>query len=107
MPLENITLALFAVCNSIRVFAYIPQIRKAAIDRNGASAISYTTWALFLVTHVATVAYALVNRGDFWLAICFAGNALCCFAILAIAYWKRRQHMRRTTAERLAIGAVG
>jgi hypothetical protein len=47
MALEDITLALFAVCNSIRVFAYVPQIRKAALDRNGASAISYTTWALF------------------------------------------------------------
>jgi hypothetical protein len=90
MRLEDITLALFAACNFIRVFAYIPQIHKAATDVNGASAISCTTWALFLIAHVSTVAYALVNRSDWWLAACFASNALCCIAILAIAYWKGR-----------------
>jgi hypothetical protein len=94
MGLEDITLALFAACNFIRVFAYIPQIHKAATDVNGASAISCTTWALFLVAHVSTVAYALVNRSDWWLAACFASNALCCIAILAIAYWKGRCHAR-------------
>lgn len=93
MPLEEITLALFAACNSIRIFAYIPQIRKAAIDQNGASAISFTTWALFLIAHVSTVAYALINRADWGMAACFAGNALCCVAILAVAY--RNRHAAR------------
>jgi hypothetical protein len=101
MPLDQITLAAFATCNSIRVFAYIPQIRKAAIDKNGASAISYTTWALFLIAHVSTVAYALVNRSDPGLAACFAANALCCVVILATAYWNRRDYARRA---RLAVG---
>ena len=41
MSLEEITLALFAACNSVRVVAYVPQILKAAADQNGASAISY------------------------------------------------------------------
>ena len=90
MQLEEITLALFAACNSVRVLAYLPQIHKAAIDKNGASAISRTTWSLFLVAHVSTIAYALVNRSDPWLALCFAGNALCCLVILAISWWKRR-----------------
>jgi hypothetical protein len=94
MPLEDVTLGLFTVCNSMRIFAYVPQIRKAAIDRNGATAISYTTWTLFLVTHISTVAYASVNRQDFWLAACFAGNALCCLAILGIAFWNRQNHVR-------------
>lgn len=84
MELENITLAMFAACNSLRIFAYLPQIRAAALDANGASGISYTTWGLFLVTHLATVAYALVNRQDLWMAVCFAGKALCCTLILAI-----------------------
>ena len=88
MQLEEITLALFAACNSVRVLAYVPQIHKAAMDENGASAISRTTWSLFLVAHVSTIAYALVNRSDPWLALCFAGNALCCVVILAIAWWK-------------------
>lgn len=90
MQLEEITLALFATCNSLRVLAYLPQIHRAAADENGASAISRTTWSLFLVAHVSTIAYALVNRSDPWLALCFAGNALCCVVILAIAWWKGR-----------------
>jgi hypothetical protein len=90
MQLEQITLALFAACNSLRVLAYLPQIHKAAMDKNGASAVSRTTWSLFLVAHVSTIAYALVNRSDLWLALCFAGNALCCLVILVIAWWKDR-----------------
>jgi hypothetical protein len=75
--------------------AYIPQIRKAAIDTNGASAVSYTTWLLFLVANLSTVAYALINRSDWEMAACFAGYAVCCSAILAIAYWKRCSHARQ------------
>jgi hypothetical protein len=95
MSLEEITLGAFAVCNSLRVFAYIPQIRKAATDENGASAVSCTTWTLFLVAHLSTVAYAIVNRSDWGLAACFAVNAVCCFAIVAVACCKRRRHARR------------
>jgi uncharacterized protein with PQ loop repeat len=94
MRLEDITLALFAACNFIRLFAYLPQIYKAATDKNGASAISYTTWGLFLIAHLSTIAYALVNRSDWWLATCFAGNALCCLAILTVAYRKSVAHAR-------------
>lgn len=92
MQLEEFTLALFAVCNSVRIVAYIPQIHKAAVDENGASAISYTTWSLFLAAHLSTIAYALINRDDWWLAACFAGNAIFCAAILVTAYWKKRRH---------------
>ena len=62
MPLEEFTLALFAACNSIRVVGYLPQIHKAATDKNGESSISFMTWMLFLLAHLSTVAYALVNR---------------------------------------------
>jgi len=95
MPLEEITLVLFAACNSVRVVAYVPQILKAATDKNGASSISFMTWSLFLLAHLSTVAYALVNRSDWTLAACFTINAVCCIAILAIAYWKRRSHAKR------------
>jgi len=93
MQLEEITLALFAICNSIRIFAYVPQIHKAARDANGASAISGTTWSLFLVANISTIAHALINLGDKWLAICFAGYAVCCLAILIIAFWKKRRYV--------------
>ena len=98
MSLEDLTLMLFTACNSVRIFAYIPQMRTAARDKNGASGISYTTWGLFLLAHLSTVAYALVNRADWSLALCFIGNALCCVAILAITYVKRRQFARQLVA---------
>jgi hypothetical protein len=88
--LEEITLALFAACNSFRVVAYVPEILKAAKDKNGASSISFVTWFPFLLAQLSTVAYALINRSYWWLATCFAINAVCCFSILAVAYWKRR-----------------
>lgn len=55
--------------------AYVPQILKAANDKNGASSISFMTWFLFLIAHLSTVAYALINRSDWGLAACFAINA--------------------------------
>jgi uncharacterized protein with PQ loop repeat len=95
MPLEEITLLLFAACNSVRVVAYVPQILKAATDKNGASSISFMTWSLFLFAHLSTVAYAIINRSDWGLASCFAINAVCCVAILVIAYRKRRSYAKR------------
>jgi hypothetical protein len=95
MTLEEITLALFAACNSLRIVAYVPQVLKAATDRNGAPSISLTTWSLFLIANLSTVAYALINRSDWGLAACFAGNALCCAAILLITCWNRRGYALR------------
>jgi uncharacterized protein with PQ loop repeat len=94
MPLEEITLLLFTACNSIRVVAYVPQILKAATDKNGASSISFMTWSLFLLAHLSTVAYAIINRSDWGLAACFTINAVCCIVILVIAHWKRRSHAK-------------
>ena len=96
MPLTEITLVLFAVCNSVRVVAYVPQIIKAATDNSGATSISSMTWSLFLLGHLSTVAYALINRSDWGLATCFAVNALCCAIIVGIVYRKRRSHRRRS-----------
>src|SRR5262245_29404869 len=95
MTLEDLTLTLFAGSNFLRPFAYLPQIRKAAVDENGASAISYTTWSLFLIANLSTIAYGLINRGDWKLAACFTANAVCCGVILAVAWLKRRSHARQ------------
>jgi hypothetical protein len=94
MALEEVTLALFALCNSVRVVAYVPQILKAATDQNGASAISSVTWLLFLASHVSTAAYAVVNRGDWAMASMFLANAAACVAILVLAAWRRDLHRR-------------
>lgn len=95
MPLAEITLALFAFCNSIRIVAYIPQIVRLVTDTTGASSISFLTWGLFLTANMSTVAYALVNRSDWTLAAYFSVYAACCATILALAYWKRRSHAKR------------
>jgi hypothetical protein len=91
MTIADITLAGFTFCNSLRFMAYVPQIIKAVRDRSGAEAISFGTWALFLVSHASAMAYALVNKEDWMMASMFLGNVIGCGAILLIAAWKRSQ----------------
>lgn len=70
----------FTFVNSLRILAYVPQMLTAAKDINGASGISYTTWTLFLMSHLTTIAYAIIF-GDLVMALIFLGNALACLAI--------------------------
>ena len=95
MTPADLTLLVFTFCNSLRVLAYVPQIRRAARDRSGAEAISFLTWGLFLFSNVSAVAYALVNTQDWTMAAVFAGNGVGCGAILLIGAWKRSQHRGR------------
>jgi hypothetical protein len=95
MTIEEITLAAFTLCNSLRVVAYIPQITRAAMDRGGAEAISFGTWSMFLVSHASATAYALVNKQDWTMALVFLSNAAGCAAILLIAAYKRSRHRCR------------
>ena len=92
--LQTAVLSAFAALNSVRVLAYVPQFFKAVRDTNGASAISRTTWGLFLASHVTTVFYALICIGDPLMALIFTGNAFACSAILIAAHLKRRGHRR-------------
>lgn len=85
----------FALVNSVRVLAYVPQIVTVARDTNGASGVSYATWGLFLISHLTTIAYALVHLRDSIMALLFLGNALACLAIIAITMVKRRRHAAR------------
>jgi hypothetical protein len=94
MTVADITLAAFTLCNSARVVAYVPQITRAATDRSGAQAISFTTWILFFVSNASAVAYALVNKDDWTMAVLFLGNAVGCAAIIGVGAWKRARHRR-------------
>jgi hypothetical protein len=87
-----VAFTLFTFMNSIRIIAYVPQLLKVTQDRNGASAISYSTWALFFLSHLTTVAFAVFYVGDLVMALIFSGNALACFAILLATFLKRRTH---------------
>ncbi|MDG4595347.1 MAG: hypothetical protein P9F75_06590 [Candidatus Contendobacter sp.] len=88
-------LGAFTLVNSLRILAYVPQMLTAARDANGASGVSYTTWSLFLVSHLTTIAYAAVYLGDAIMAFIFFGNALACLAVIAITFAKRRQYAAR------------
>lgn len=89
MTPAEIALALFAICNGVRVFAYVPQIIAVARDVGGASAISYTTWGLFAISHLSTVAYAVLVVDDWRMAAVFIANTLCCLLIVGLTVWKR------------------
>lgn len=82
-------LVVFTACNTVRVVAYLPQILKIGRDTQGAAAISYTTWILFGVSHLSTVAYALVVVDDWRMAAVFAANTVCCGIIVGLTAWKR------------------
>jgi hypothetical protein len=90
MTLASLTFVLFATCSSIRIFSYVPQIRKVASDTNGATAISYSTWALWAAANISTGLYALVNLGDTYLASVSALYAACCFTVIGLTVAKRR-----------------
>lgn len=86
----DLALVLFTTCNAFRVLAYVPQIIRVLQDEHGASAISYTTWSLFAVSHISTVLYAAIAVGDYTMALVFAVNAACCGAIIGLTAYKRR-----------------
>src|SRR5258705_207968 len=52
---NDATLAIFTLSNTLRVLAYLPQIAKAAADRNGVVAVSFATWGLFLLANMSSV----------------------------------------------------
>lgn len=87
--LSAMVLAVFTLVNSVRIFAYIPQMLRAARDTNGASSISCSTWSLFLISHLTTIAYAVVCLGDLLTALVFLGNAIACLAIVSVTVMKR------------------
>jgi uncharacterized protein with PQ loop repeat len=82
-------LVVFTVCNTARVFAYLPQIVKISRDTQGAWAISYATWTLFGMSHLSTVAYAILVVDDWRMAAVFIANTLCCALIVSLTAWKR------------------
>ncbi len=97
MPITpaDAALGVFTLCNTARVFAYLPQIVKIGRDTQGATAISYTTWALFAVSHLSTVVYAVLVADDWRMAAVFAANTLCCVAIVGLTARKRATFGRR------------
>jgi hypothetical protein len=87
----NITFLLFTVFSSLRIISYLPQIRTVALDANGATAISYSTWSLWTGANVATALYAAINLHDLFLSVVSAIYAACCIVVILLTALKRRR----------------
>ena len=91
MTLQDITLSLFTICSSIRIFGYLPQLLRTARDTSGGASTSVTTWIVFLAANASVVAYAIVNVKDVVMATVFGVNVLCCALIAFSTLWKRHR----------------
>jgi hypothetical protein len=91
MDMPEITLALFSLFNVLRLGSYLPQIARLASDTEGAKAISYSTWSVWIGANGSTAAYAVVNITDWTLFAVSAVNALGCAAVVLLTMWKRHQ----------------
>ena len=98
MQLPEITLALFSIFNILRVASYLPQIIRVATDADGARAISYSTWCLWIGANISTAAYAIVNVADWTLFAVSFLNAFGCAVVVGLTMWKRRRAVELRTA---------
>lgn len=79
----------FGVFNVLRLASYVPQIIAVARDPNGATAISFSCWTLWVGANASTSLYAWARLADASLALVSAFNALCCLIVLLLAAYKR------------------
>lgn len=85
MTLIELVSWLYMLTNSVRVFAYFPQIISAwhATPEN-ARALSRTTWAMFSISHLTTTLYGyVVMQGAIFTTVSTA-NLLCTTAVLVL-----------------------
>jgi hypothetical protein len=96
---STLTFLLFTAFSGLRIFSYLPQIRRVAHDANGASAISYSTWTLWTGANIATALYAQTNLGDTYLAFVSTVYAGCCVTVIVLTMLKRNGGASRTLSQ--------
>lgn len=103
MITTDLSFHLFVAMNALRVFSYLPQIWRVAVDRHGASAISYSCWSIWTGANAATASYALVNLGDVWLGVVSLSNTAGCLTVITLTWVKRRRWRVRMAEASLKI----
>jgi len=92
---SNIVWIMFAAFSAIRMVSYVPQILRIAQDCSGATAISYSTWSIWLGANITMALHAAINLNDVWLAFVTASYGICCAIVIALTAFKRMAHRRR------------
>jgi hypothetical protein len=85
----DLVAAAFGLFNVLRLASYFPQLVAVARDQNGATAISFSCWSIWIGANAATAVYAWLNLQDVPLAVVSAFNGICCGAVLTLALYKR------------------
>jgi hypothetical protein len=94
MTLADYSMTAFALLNSCRAIAYVPQMIRVYRDPHGAAAVSITTWTLFTAANAATMLYAITAFHDALMALIFGLNALGCALIVGMTILKRSSRTR-------------
>jgi hypothetical protein len=106
MDLSYVSFLLFAAFSSLRMVSYLPQIYSVATDKNGASAISYSTWVLWVAANSTTALYAFNNLNDRYLAFVSVVYAGCCVSVILLTAVKRRSHRLSTSPPQTMMPAM-
>jgi hypothetical protein len=94
MEMPELTLSLFYAFNAMRIGAYLPQIVRVANDEEGAKAISFTAWSVWIGANGSTAAYALLISPNWTLFVVNVMNTVGCIAVVLLTGWKRAQLAR-------------
>ena len=80
---------IYLVTNTVRILFYAPQIRAVFKARDGAAAVSLTTWGFWTFANFTAALYGGLVIHDAGFTAIFIGNFLCTGLVTAIAAIKR------------------